>query len=160
VIAKFEDGSAAILVNSYGKGRTITILPDASSAAQEFPELIRDAIDYALANTGAERAADLVGADARMDVAIGKLRDGFSVAVVNHNSVEKEVTVRALKPYLAHRDTWIDAVTGTEISGSDEQSVTLRLPADGFRAIEFKHGVSVKSPARSPNSAVPEHTHE
>jgi hypothetical protein len=160
VIAKFEDGSAAVLVNSYGKGRTITILLDASSAAEEFPELVRDIIDYALANTGAERAADLMGTDARMDVAMEKLRDGFSVAVVNHNSIEKEVTVRALKSNLDQRDTWIDAATGKEISGADKESVTLRIPADGFRAVEFKHGFSPKSPARSPNSAAPEHSHE
>jgi hypothetical protein len=159
VIAKFEDGSAAVLVNSYGRGRTITILPDASSAAQEFPELIRDAIDYGLANTGAERVADLLGTDAHTDVAMEKLRDGFAVALVNHNSLEKEVTVRALKPYLYQGNTWTDAVTGTEISGS-EQSVTLRIPADGFRAIEFKHRVSVKSFAFSPHSAAPEHSHE
>jgi hypothetical protein len=159
VIAKFEDGSAAVLVNSYGRGRTITILPDASSAAQEFPELIRDAIDYGLANTGAERVADLLGTDAHTDVAMEKLRDGFAVALVNHNSLEKEVTVRALKPYLYQGNTWTDAVTGTEISGS-EQSVTLRIPADGFRAIEFKHRVSVKSFACSPHSAAPEHSHE
>jgi hypothetical protein len=140
VIAKFEDGSAAILVNSDGKGKAITILPDASSAAQEFPDLVRDAIDYALATPRVERAADLLGTDARMDVAMEKLSEGFAVAIVNHNSVEKNVTVRPLKPYLDWRATWIDSITETRVSGSDDQSLKLHIPAGGFRAIEFKRG--------------------
>jgi hypothetical protein len=138
VIAKFEDGSAAILVNSYGKGKTVTVLPDAWSAAQKFPDLVRDAIDYALANIGSERVADLLGTDARMDVATEKLRDGFALAVVNHSAAEKEVIVRPLKPYLDSRATWIDLATETKISAADGHSLTVRVPAGGFRAIEFK----------------------
>jgi hypothetical protein len=160
VIAKFEDGSVAILVNSYGKGKTITILPSASDAAQDFPELVRDAIDFALGHAGTDRAADLLGTDARMDVATEKRRDGFAVAVVNHNSVEKDVTVRPLKPDLDGVATWIDSVNGTRLPASDQKFLKLRIPAGGFRAVEFKQKVSAKDIALPPNFSVPEHSHE
>lgn len=139
VIAQFEDASAAVLVNSYGKGKTVTILPDAWNAAQYFPDLVRDAIDYALASTGSERAADLIGTDARMDVAVQKLRYGFAFAIVNHNTIEKEVTVRRLKSNSEGRVTWTDLVTEARIPFSDKDSLQLQIPAGGFRAIELRH---------------------
>ena len=147
VIAQFEDGSAALLVNFYGKGKIVTILPDAWSAARNFPDLVRDTIDFALADTGSERAADLIGTDARMDFAMEKLRDGFAVAIVNHNSVETEVTVRTLQSTSQLPYTWTDLVTGARIPNSDRDSL-VRIPAGGFRAIEFNqsHTVKIASP--------------
>jgi len=134
-------------VNFYGKGKIVTILPDAWSAARNFPDLVRDTIDFALADTGSERAADLIGTDARMDFAMEKLRDGFAVAIVNHNSVETEVTVRTLQSTSQFPYTWTDLVTGARIPNSDRDSL-VRIPAGGFRAIEFNqsHAVKIASP--------------
>ena len=137
VIAKFEDGSAAILVNSYGKGKIVTILPDTLTAAQRFPELVRDAIDYALSNAGAGRSVDLLGANERVDAAIGKTSDGVAAAIVNHNAEEMEITIRTMGSSLNGRFDWIDLVTQNLLPPAG-QSLTVRVPAGGFRAIELK----------------------
>lgn len=160
-IAQFEDGSAAVSVNSYGKGKTLTILPDATSAAQYFPDLVRDVVDSALANTGNERVVDLIGTDTRMDVATQKLGDGFAFSIVNHNSVDKEVNVRALQSNSQSSATWIDLVTGARISESDRDSV-VRIPAGGFRAVEFRQRRAAKfaSSSLQSKSIAIEHSHE
>ena len=161
VIAQFEDGSTAILVNSYGKGKTATILADAASAAHYFPDLVRDVIDSALANTGNERAADLGGTDTHMDVAMEKLGDGFAFAIVNHNSVDKEVSVRALESNSESPATWIDLVTAARIPDS-ARDYLVRIPAGGFRAIEFRQGRAAKITSQSLQSkpGATEHSHE
>ncbi len=136
--ATFEDGSAAIIVNSYGKGKIVTIVPSASTAAQRFPELVRDAIDYALASAGAERAADVLGANERMDTAIDKTSEGFAAAVINHNAEEMEITIRSIKPHLDSRVAWIDLITEKVLPSSEGQSLKLRVPARAFRAVELR----------------------
>lgn len=134
-IASFEDGSAAILVNSYGKGKVVTILPDALTAARDFPELVRDAIDFALSNTGVDRAVDILGANERMDAAIGRTSDAVAAAIVNHNAEEIEVTVRTL--HSSVKVDWIDLVTQKPFPPTG-QPLRVRVPAGGFRAIELK----------------------
>jgi hypothetical protein len=137
VIAKFEDGSAAVLVNSYGKGKVLTILPDAAAAARQFPELVRDAFDYALSNVDVERAIDILGANENVDTAIAKASDGVAAAIVNHNTEDMEVTVRPIRACPESECKWIDMVDH-EVLSLERQSLTLRVPAGGFRAFQLK----------------------
>ena len=80
MIATFEDNSAAIIANRFGKGIVVSFFSDAWTAARDFPDLVRDVIDYALSSTGAKSLVDIVGANENMDMAVGKTAGGFSVA--------------------------------------------------------------------------------
>ena len=97
MIATFEDNSAAIIANRFGKGLVVSFFSDASTAARDFPDLMRDVIDYALKATGAESPVDIVGANENMDIAVGKTALGFNVALVNHNSNKLEVVLKPSK---------------------------------------------------------------
>ncbi|PYX79163.1 MAG: hypothetical protein DMG70_28835 [Acidobacteria bacterium] len=137
VIAKFEDGSAAVLVNSYGKGKVVTILSSAAVAVQQFPELVRDVVDYALSRAGLERAIDILGANENVDTATAKTSDNVAAAIVNHNTEDMEVTLRTIRDCPKSECRWIDMVD-KEVLFPERQSLTLRVPAGGFRAIELK----------------------
>ncbi len=137
VIATFEDGSAAILINSFGKGKAVTILPDAATAARSFPELTRDAIDYALSSVGSARPADVLGANERVDTAIEETSEGFSTAVINHNPRDIDITLRPHPRRPHERLIWIDLATQQPLSPPAE-SLQIRVPAGGFRAIGFR----------------------
>ncbi len=132
--AAFEDGSAAITVNKFGRGTVITVLPDASTAANKMPELVRDLLDYAVALRGGTHAVDIVGTNENSDVAIAQTPSGFRVAVVNHNGTEMEVTLQPNKSEGTFE--WVDLVSNNR--AGNERSLRLRVPAGGFRAVEFR----------------------
>ncbi len=139
VIAAFEDGTAAALINRHGKGMVITILPDAWTAAQSAPEFVRDCLEYAMSFTGHTPLVDVLGMNENTDVASAKTAEGFRVAVVNHNASELEVTLKPLQPAGSRASRWIDLGEG----GGMERSATdwalkIRVPAGGFRALEFR----------------------
>jgi hypothetical protein len=138
VIATFEDNTPAIIANKYGKGTVISFFQDASSAAREVPELMRDVIDFALSLAGAESLVDIVGANENMDFAVGKTRHGFGVALVNHNPNSVEVIIRPLKFQVDSVGNWIDMVSGSKIeAAASDRSVKMTIQGNGFRAIEF-----------------------
>jgi uncharacterized protein DUF4434 len=135
VIASFEDGSPAVATNKYGKGTIVTVLPDASTAARSMPELLRDALDYATAAArGGTLLVDIAGSNENSDVAVGPTASGFRVAVINYDSTEKEVLLKPVK----RRDVgqWLDLATNARIGTT--HSLKLKIPARGFRAVEFR----------------------
>ncbi|HYJ91369.1 MAG TPA: hypothetical protein VEV84_08675 [Pyrinomonadaceae bacterium] len=67
MIATFEDGSAAVLVNRHGKGLVITIVTDTPFAVSQFPDLVRDAFDRALTAAGRPLPVDLLSTDDNFD---------------------------------------------------------------------------------------------
>lgn len=138
VIATFEDNSPAIIANRFGKGIVVSIFPDAWTAARDFPDLVRDVIDYALSAAGAESLVDIVGANENTDMAVGKTAGGFSVALVNHSSSQLEVRLRPTKSQASRVGAWVDLVAGNRISAGSERSVRLTIPGNGFRAVEFR----------------------
>lgn len=137
VIARFEDGSAAILLNKYGKGNVFTILPNALSAAKQFPELVRDVIDYVLSGAGIERDMDLLGTNDGIDAAVGRTAHGVAAAIVNHNQEDREITILPLRGGEDRNFEWVDMVTGKDVAPPG-QSLRVRVPAGGFRAIELE----------------------
>lgn len=139
VIATFEDNSAAIIANKFGKGIIVSFFPDAYTAARDIPDLARDVIDYAVGLTGAESLVDIVGANENVDIAVGKTKEGFSVAIVNHDSSKLDVTVRPTRSQAGRVGSWVDLTTGNKIQtvGLD-RSVKLTIPGSGFRALEFR----------------------
>lgn len=139
VIATFEDNSPAITVNKYGRGTAITILPDASAAAQNIPELVRDVMDYAVSSAGNTLSVDIVGGNERTDVAVEQTRNGFKVVVVNHNSTETEVILRPVKLGTERFFGWVDLVSGQRMATtSADFSLKLKIMGSGFRALEFR----------------------
>jgi len=139
VIATFEDKSAAIIANRFGKGIVVSFFPDAWTAARHMPDLVRDVIDYALSSTGRESIVDIVGANESMDLAVGKTPRGFSVALVNHNSSKVDVTLRPTKSQAGRVGGWVDLVLGNKIdTAASDRSVKLTIQGNGFRALEFR----------------------
>ena len=137
VIATFEDNSSAITVNKYGKGRAITVLPDAETAVQNMPELVRDVMEYAMLSAGSAPSVDIIGGNERTDAAVEQTRDGFRVAFVNHNPGDLEITFRPVKSVDSRFFRWSDLVSGLKIATADP-SLKLKIPAGGFRALEFR----------------------
>jgi hypothetical protein len=138
VIASFEDDSPAIIANRFGKGLVISFFPDAWAVAREFPDLMRDVIDYALDSAGADSPVDIIGGNENIDVAVGKTASSFSVALVNHNSSKVEVILRPTKSQASVAGGWVDLVAGNRISAESDRSVNLTIPGHGFRAVEFR----------------------
>jgi hypothetical protein len=95
-VAVFEDGSAAILLNDFGKGKVITISVNAEDAIAIMPALLRDIFDYALAQRGVKRAFDVFGANDEIDIAASVVDGEYRLAVVNHGKEEVEVKVSPL----------------------------------------------------------------
>ena len=139
VIATFEDNSAAIIANRFGKGTVVSFFPDAWTAARDIPDLVRDVIDYALRSAGAESLVDIVGANENMDMAVGRTAEGFSVALVNHSANKVEVILRPTKSQAGRVGAWVDLVVGNRIeTAASDRSVKLTIQGNGFRALEFR----------------------
>ncbi len=139
VIATFEDNSAAIVANKFGKGIVVSVFSDALTAVRQFPELIRDVLDYALLASGAGSVVDIVGANENMDVAVGTSAAGFTVALVNHGSTSTEVILRLAKAPASGVGGWVDLVAGNKFAtAAPDRALKLSIPGNGFRALEFR----------------------
>ena len=139
VIAGFEDGSAAALINRHGGGVVVTILPDAWTAAQSAPGLVRDLIEYATVSAGHTPLVDIAGMNERTDVASAKTDEGFRVSVVNHNERELEVTLKPRGAAAGRFSSWVDMSSRAGLKGSaPDGALRIRVPAGGFRALEFR----------------------
>ena len=134
VVATFEDGSPAISTNKFRQGTVITIFTDVSTAAQNFPELMRDVLDYAVAALGNSPLVDIVGTSENSDIAVGETANGFRVGIVNYKAVEIDVILKPVRTTTASE--WLDLVNNNAIS--KEISLKLRVPGYGFRAVEFR----------------------
>lgn len=139
VIATFEDNSAAVVANRFGKGLVVSLFPDAETAARDFPDLVRDVIDHALRASGAGSPVDIVGANENMDIAVGKTAGGFNAAIVNHKPNSVEVLLRPTESGAGRVGAWVDLVDGKAIQTRLlNRSVKLTIPGNGFRALEFR----------------------
>jgi hypothetical protein len=136
VVATFEDGTAAVLTNRYGKGVTVTILLDAETAARQIPDLVRDALDYAMESARVVQPVDILGTNENVDLAVRRLPEGFRVAIVNHNDRALELRLKPLKALESASRQWLDLVSNQEIGTS--QTLNLRVPARDFRAVEYR----------------------
>ena len=139
VIATFEDGSAAITLNKYGQGLVITIIPDAWTAAQHMPELVRETIERAMSSTSVAPLVDILGTNEETDMAVGRTPEGFRVAVINHNSGDLEVILRPFKTPEVQSSRWVDLVSRDKLETStNDRSIKVKIPGRGFRALEFR----------------------
>jgi hypothetical protein len=118
VLATFEDNSAAIIVNRFGKGLVISFFPD-----------------------------DVVGSNENIDVAVGQLEGGFGVSLVNHNSSQSDVVLKPTKSHQDLIGKWVDLVTGNAIeTTASDRSLKLTVPGHGFRALEFRWFIAQPQP--------------
>ncbi|MCD4693092.1 MAG: hypothetical protein K8R79_09270, partial [Calditrichales bacterium] len=139
VIAEFEDGSPAVLINSYGKGTVVTVALDAATAARQILELIRDVIDYAMAVCSVTRPADILGTNENVDVAVTKTDNGFRAAVVNHNPHKLEITLKALDVQKGAATEWYDLISQKKIDDlAGDHLLKISVPGSEFICIEFK----------------------
>jgi len=136
VIAKFEDGSPAITVNKYGKGTMVTLLPDAWTTAQKMPELARDILDYAVSLRRNSPVVDIVGTNENSDLTVAETATGFRVAVINYSADEMGLMLKSTRSQTKGDSEWMDLVTSKKV-GTDK-SLKLKIPANGFRALEFR----------------------
>ncbi|MHB9012196.1 MAG: DUF4434 domain-containing protein [Ignavibacteriaceae bacterium] len=137
VIAAFEDGSPAVVVNEYGKGKAVSILTDAKTAADKFPDLIRDVFD----EIGAKRYVDIIGTNENTDVAVSQTGEGFTAAIVNHGSTKLNVTLKPLTNY-SHQTSqkWIDLVSKETIKESKNNSpLKITVMPKSFRLIKMQN---------------------
>ncbi len=135
VIATFEDESPAITLNTYGKGKVVSVLTDAQTAARKFPYLVRDVFNY----IGVQRYVDIVGTNQNCDVAVSKTRSGFVTAVVNHNNSKLEITLMPLTPYYkGETQNWKDLVAGKEIAKSkNNAALKIQVMPRSYRLIDM-----------------------
>jgi hypothetical protein len=139
VVAAFEDGSPAIVVNKYGKGTVATILMDATTAAEQFPELVRDVIDYAMSTYNLSLSVDILGTNENFNLAFTKTETGFRIAVINLNSQAMEITLKALDVPKNTKCEWYDLTLKNSIKNSkDNISLKLHVPGTDYICVEFK----------------------
>ena len=116
----------------------VTIIPDAWTAAQQMPELVRDTIERAMSSLGVAPPVDIVGTNEKTDIAVGRTTEGFRVAIVNHNSGEIEVMLRPRKALAVPASRWVDLVSRNKFETSTaDRSIKVKIAGHGFRALEF-----------------------
>jgi hypothetical protein len=135
VIATFEDGSPAVASHKYGKGTTISVLVDAHTAVQKLRQLTLDVLDYASSLHDGSLLAEIVGSRETSDLAIARTDNGFRLALVNHDNTELSITIQPVRP-TGDKRSWRD-LTDEKLIGSDT-SINVKVPARGFRALEFR----------------------
>ena len=139
VLAEFEDGSPAVLINKYGKGIIATVVLDAKTSAQQFPELIRDVIDAAMATCNETRVVDVIGTNENVDIATVKTDNGFRVAVINNNSHELEITLDPLHVPKGSAFQWNDLISGKKHkTQANDHSLKLQISGNDFICFEFQ----------------------
>jgi hypothetical protein len=140
--ANFEDGSAAVLMNMFGKGACFTIPLTITDAVRIMPELVRDVLDEALRTGSAQSVAgiaarpfDIEGLDEDSDVAMSTAGDRRIVAVVNYKKTPVEIDLGPLELEAATAYTLTDLRNGTVIRsgpGRDLANIKLTIPAVDF----------------------------
>ncbi|HVF46801.1 MAG TPA: hypothetical protein VNA17_04480, partial [Pyrinomonadaceae bacterium] len=94
VFATYEDGTAAVLMNKFGKGTAFTILPDAAFSAKHIPGLVRDVFNRALTTTKNRPLTEIIGSDPSMDIAARGNHGPLSVAIANHNTSLRRISIK------------------------------------------------------------------
>jgi hypothetical protein len=102
---------------------------------------VRDLIEYATVSAGHTPLVDIEGMNERTDVASAKTDEGFRVSVVNHNETELEVTLKPRGPAAGRSSIWADLSSRARMESSGpDGALRVRVPAGGFRALEFRRG--------------------
>ena len=72
-------------------------------------------------------------------MASARTDEGFRVAVVNHDERALEITLKPLVSAAGRASGWVDSNSRgrLEVSAPD-RSLRVRVPAGGFRALEFR----------------------
>ena len=98
VLARYEDGTAAVLSNKFGKGTVFTVLPDVTFSSVEMPNVVRGVLNNALRTLGHLPLVEIAGMDKAMDISLHQTSTGMSAAIVNYNSATRRVSVTYPKP--------------------------------------------------------------
>jgi hypothetical protein len=139
IIATFEDSYPAIVINKYGKGAVATFLIDATTAAEQIPELVHDVIDYAMATNNISLPVDILGTNENVNIAVTETKNGFRVAVVNFNPQAMEITLNALNISENTNCEWHDLISEKSIKNSkDNISLKLQVPGTNYICVEFR----------------------
>lgn len=93
VMARYEDGSAAIVKNKFGKGTVFAILPSATFAAENLPGHVRAVLNEALRIHEKPPLLKITGTNNDFDIAFQRTEVNLSVAVVNHNSSKQVIRI-------------------------------------------------------------------
>ena len=142
VLAVFEDQSAAIIANKFGKGMVVSFFTDAWTASRDLSNLTRDVFDYELKANGAGSQVDIVDGNENIDIAVRQTLEGFTAALVNHNSNKLDVSLKPTKSASAGGQ-WVDLVTGDKIpSASQDNSVKLTINGSAVRVVEFRRSAA------------------
>ncbi|HKR61371.1 MAG TPA: hypothetical protein VJS64_16780 [Pyrinomonadaceae bacterium] len=124
--------------NKFGKGMVVSFFPDAWTSARDLSDLTRD-VDYALSSTGSGSLVDVIGANENIDIAVGKTTDGFTVAIVNHDSNKLEVLLKPTRSRRCSGGKWIDLDTENKIPNPARgDSLKLTVNGNAVRVIEFR----------------------
>lgn len=94
VVATYEDGTAAVLMNKFGEGTAFTILPDAAFSSQHIPGLVYDVFNMALIASKNPSLTEIIGSDSSIDLAARRNDGQLFVAIANHNPSRRQVSVR------------------------------------------------------------------
>lgn len=138
--ASFEDGSAAALVNRFGKGTVFTVPMSTKDAIRIAPDLVRDILDFALAEVGVKRTFDILGASEDIDLAMSSADGVARLAVVNYKNdpVKIKVCPLNLAPDAAYDLT--DLRTGKIIvtePGRDLRMMEMKIEKNDFIALSL-----------------------
>jgi hypothetical protein len=137
-VASFEDGSAAVLRNNFGKGAVMTIPVNMTDMVRIAPALVRDIIDFALAQRGVKRAFDIIGANEDMDIAVSLLEGEYRLAVVNYRDKAAEVKICPLNLAFNKIYRLVDLRTGRLLAKKTGRNLTeigMRIGPNDFLAL-------------------------
>jgi Domain of unknown function (DUF4434) len=137
IVAGFEDGTAAVIMNTVGKGVIASFALDAATAAREIPDLVRDVLDAAAAVTGGRRPVDVLASTGNIDLASCFIDGGVRAAVVNHEAGPIDIVI---VPIGAAKDgTWTDLAAGKKQPGRPaDGGLAVTIPARSYACWEYK----------------------
>jgi len=137
-VACFEDGSAAVLINNFGKGAVMTIPVNMPDMVRIAPALVRDIIDFALAQREVKRAFDIIGANEDMDIAMSLLEGEYQLAVINYRDKAVEVKICPLNLASDKLYRLVDLRTGRVIKqdrGTNLAEIRMTIGLNDFLAL-------------------------
>jgi len=138
--AVFEDGTAAVLVNRFGKGQVVTVALSPAALAAAMPHFSRDILDQALGRGGTKRACDIFGADENMDFASSGDGRGFRFVAANSGvkSADLRIVPLDFSPHLSYTVT--DLLTGGSriVAGRDLIQFQVKVKPHDVVALDIR----------------------
>jgi hypothetical protein len=140
-IAVFEDGTAAVLLNEFGKGKVLTIPVSVSQAVRIMSDLVRDILDYSLLHRGVKRHFDVLCESGDIDLTTARVGEEERLVVVNHSEQPVSAKIRPLNLDPRKSYSVTDLRTGKmmlERKGENFGEAEMRIGACDFIAIALK----------------------